>query len=970
MSMQSTIAIALLLGFAQAFAHGQTFQGSWTEVGPGTYTGFPTLGSPEPLSGQVSAIAVDLNRDPTGNTVYVGSSSGGLWKSTNGLCANLPNPSKRCTRPTFVLLSDQSQSLSVGAIALDPRSNPVTIYVGSGAPDNSSNISSYTGEGILISRDGGKSWASVGSADNGAHPFAGLGFSSILVDPQNTDILLAATGIGTDPNHPVYSVPQGDPGFQNLGIYRSIDAGKSWHRVMAANYGTQPSNCYPTPISTSPEGFFHIDLVYEPTEGTYYAGITGVGIYASTDQGSLWKPLSALGLGKGLPAANEMGRISLATRNGVLWAFVMLDPCATPPAPVFGLYQSTTHANTWTQIVDPEPPPPQPPPATPPPANQDTVAKGALMYVAAPPGAHSLLIGTQLMYFKQRVDNPAFPWTWIENNLHGDQHAIAFVNARTWYAGDDGGAWVTTNRGASWTSLNTDLRTLEFFSADADSGGSASYAGGMQDNGPGFISSAPAWAQLVSGDGTYVKADPQNANAFFTSINFGNLFYVSASKQTPPLVTLTSPALLAPFEVLPPDSHLLQGLIGQARTLVEHGSVLLAGTIDPWLIGYDPLWPSNPCQGPQPPKTKSNPDLTCNPQVVQLTKLPSASPAINYIASVPGDPTTAYLSAGSVLYFLQDISFAKKNVKLTQIKGGPVNGTDLLGHLAVSFTQPRTLYLIKIGFLEGQKIFKTTNAGQSWINISGNLPNIPLNWITLDPLNPDFLYLATNAGVFVATDGGVVNEKWHSLGTGLPHVPVTQLTIVPGPNLMAATYGRNVWMLAEAYTSVGISIETGNDDARDNTELWVTITGERPFCLKPSNNANPDGVCNNNNGGSAPDWNNWTTSSQEFKLHTPSTLTGTDITITLIEHNGFAQADDNWDIQGIHVTGITAQNKATPLLEISNPRNSNNQNNCMARLKGAPNPSSVTYHLSASDPSGSNLSNPTFGRTPPGSCPQ
>jgi hypothetical protein len=133
---------------------------------------------------------------------------------------------------------------------LDPRSNPATIYVGSGAPDNSSNISSYTGEGILISRDAGRSWTIVGSADNGAHRFEGLGFSSILVDPQNAGILLAATGIGADPNHPFYSVPQGDSGFQNLGIYRSIDSGRTWSRVMAADYGTQPSNCYKTPTPT------------------------------------------------------------------------------------------------------------------------------------------------------------------------------------------------------------------------------------------------------------------------------------------------------------------------------------------------------------------------------------------------------------------------------------------------------------------------------------------------------------------------------------------------------------------------------------------------------------------------------------------------------------------------------------------------------------------------------------------------
>jgi hypothetical protein len=321
---------------------------------------------------------------------------------------------------------------------------------------------------------------------------------------------------------------------------------------------------------------------------------------------------------------------------------------------------------------------------------------------------------------------------------------------------------------------------------------------------------------------------------------------------------------------------------------------------------------------------------------------------------------------------MSDISFAK-HVSLRKITTGPVNGTNLLGHVAVSFTQPQTLYLIEIGFVDGQKIFKSTDGGKSnknWINISGNMPNVPLNWIALDPLNPDFVYVGTNIGVFVAVDGGVANEQWHTLGNGLPHVPVTQLKIVPGLKLLAATYGRGVWMLTEPYTAVAISVETGNDDARSDTELWATISGEPTFCLKPSNNAKPDGVCDNNSGGSAPDWDNWTSHGQVFKLKTPSTLDDGTITITLIEHNGFAQGDDNWDIQGISVAGITAQNFQTLLLDMANPKISSNQNNCLARLKGPPSPSTVTYNLSASNPAGSNLKNSTFGPTPPGSCPQ
>jgi hypothetical protein len=173
------------------------------------------------------------------------------------------------------------------------------------------------------------------------------------------------------------------------------------------------------------------------------------------------------------------------------------------------------------------------------------------------------------------------------------------------------------------------------------------------------------------------------------------------------------------------------------------------------------------------------------------------------------------------------------------------------------------------------------------------------------------------------------------------------------------------------FTSVGITVATGNDDARKDSELLLTFPGESAICLKPSNNPDPDGVCNN--GGSATDqngqqeWANFTSSSQTFALAVPQALDGSTVTITLIEHNSGFETDDNWDIQGITLNGIDSHGNWTLLLSMSNPPAGDN---CMARLKGSPNPSSVNYNLSAANPTGSNLANPTFGPTPPGSCPQ
>lgn len=204
--------------------------------------------------------------------------------------------------------------------------------------------------------------------------------------------------------------------------------------------------------------------------------------------------------------------------------------------------------------------------------------------------------------------------------------------------------------------------------------------------------------------------------------------------------------------------------------------------------------------------------------------------------------------------------------------------------------------------------------------------------------------------------------------SGNPAARLTQQAptqVFATPNCAPATPPASI-------NQVHITIQTGKDNARSDTELWATLPGEPSFCLKPSNNANADGVCSN--GGSATDqngqqsWENWTTSAQSFSLPTPQPLSslGT-ITIKMIEHNSGFEGDDNWDLQGIIITMTDTTGATSTVLNMSNPQNGDN---CMARLKGSPNPSSVTYNLSAASPGTSNLSNPTFGATPPGSCPQ
>jgi hypothetical protein len=290
--------------------------------------------------------------------------------------------------------------------------------------------------------------------------------------------------------------------------------------------------------------------------------------------------------------------------------------------------------------------------------------------------------------------------------------------------------------------------------------------------------------------------------------------------------------------------------------------------------------------------------------------------------------------------------------------------------------------------------------GTSW-NPAGEttLPH-DREFLSIVALDTGRMYLASNAGVFDTSDGG---NTWSKASVGLPTLipgeggfgfePPNHLTahdslpshdylqLVTEPSgdtrLYLASYGRSLWRTwyplppppaQRSQTAVTITIQTGNDNAADYTELQAKLAGAVSICLKPSNttDASPGGVCPNGPG--APEWANGVTVTQTFSLSPSLVLDNSTIEIDLFEHNSGTNGSDNWDIQGIAVVGTDSQGPLN-LLQVFVPLNGDN---CMARLKASPNPSSVTYALSSNDPSGVNQTHPVpnFGPTPPGSCPQ
>jgi hypothetical protein len=282
----------------------------------------------------------------------------------------------------------------------------------------------------------------------------------------------------------------------------------------------------------------------------------------------------------------------------------------------------------------------------------------------------------------------------------------------------------------------------------------------------------------------------------------------------------------------------------------------------------------------------------------------------------------------------------------------------------------------------------------------GTLPH-DREFLSVVATDPNRVYIASSSGVFDATDGGFT---WFSASTGLPalipgergngfeppawlgsHDYLGFITEPSGDTrLYLASYGRSLWRTNMplpptspyiVFTSVQIQITTGNDDAQANSEIQATISnpvtlGTQSICLKPSTSTEPSpgGVCTNGPGAVDQEgnqsWANWQTVLQTFPLSLA--LDGAAMTIQLYQHNG---GSDSWDLEILDVTGFYTDGSlllsgfgAAPMMG----------NNCIARLRPAPDVGSVTYVLSVNDPEQYNYVHPVanFGPTPPGSCPQ
>jgi hypothetical protein len=918
MAMRAQRAIAEA---ARPAGNSPTAPTSWVSLGPSPLVSDAGNGQDYNwVSGRATSVLIDA-ADNTGNTVLLGGAYGGLWKSTNA--------GSKSASPSQVIwqaLIDDQPSLAVGAIALQPGNSNV-VLVGTGETNASGD--SYYGMGILRSTDGGATWTQITSAASG-QSFLGIGFSKIAFSSSNSNLAVATTAgdIGFD-----FGLEQ-DGVSTARGIYYSTNAGATWNRVILSDGAV--------PASTT-------GLVYNSTQGAFYAAIRRHGLYSSTDGQHFTRltnqPIPGLATAQCPSGSNgascQLYRAEFAVTQARNEMYVWIVDVQSGAVVDRGIWRTTNGGTAWTQISEtgithcgdsafgPD--------------SGCGVQQGPYnLELAAVPNSSGtdVYAGTINLYkctLTSNAQTACSQGNWLNlthvygcnplgapAHVHPDQHGLAFMvvggGAQSpGYFAHDGGisrtldGFLGLNTGSctgtnQFDSLSQTLGSMtEFVSFSVHPTSADILLGGTQDNGSPKTAtgtSSTTWQNALSGDGGYNGINPNNGNEWFAS-NPGsiigicevgtscddNSFFLFAA-PAPILGNIDPGAFYTPY-ILDPQST-GEMLIGTCR--VWRGDTA-TGTFNMLSNNFDNL----------------SPTLCTGGEINQVAGLTAGGPKDTHgFSNVVYATTWAYgpfagLGGGEVWATINAAGGPAQFVNVT----GSVNPNHYaIASVAIdtSDTTGKTAYVGIMGF-HTSHVWKTTDAGGSglpsdWKDWSGTgltgLPDAPVSALLVDSA-AGIIYAGTDVGVFSSPTTGV-GGSWTEVGpvagpsaSGfLPSAPVTAIQIFNNggtKKLRVSTYGRGIWEFALAVAP----------------DYQVAVSNN-PLTAFPSQTATFNGTLTAINGYSNPvtlSCGAGAPGACTFPAGNPITPTNGGAAFSVSMNSGVATADYNFNI---HTVGSDANN--------------------------------------------------------------
>lgn len=665
------------------------------------------------------------------NVYYAAAASGGVWKSVDGGL-------------TWNSVFDEQPVSSIGSIAVAP-SDPNVIYAGSGEANIRGNVGA--GNGIYRSLDGGKTWTHVWKQEGQ--------IGTMVVHPRNADIAFAAVlGHAFGPN-------------PERGVYRTKDGGKTWEQILKKDEWTGASDVALDPSNPNIVFAGLWQARRRPWELT--SGGPGSGLYVSRDGGDTWKQLT----GDGLPSGvwGKTG-IAVAPSDGsIVYALIEADEG--------GLFRSDDGGEKWTRV-----------------SGNHELRQRAWYYstLTVNPRDPNDMWCPQVAMLHSIDGGKTFQH--VEKIHHGDHHDIWIdpLNPKRMIASNDGGVDISTDGGASWDA--PPLPIGQFYHVSVDTRVPFRVAGALQDigtaQGPSNSLSRAGirntdWYNVGGGEAGWVVSDPADPNIVYAG-EYGG--YISRYDHR------TRQARNVSIYPDNPSGHGGEDM----KYRFQWTAPIAASPHDPKVIyhGGNALFKST--DGGQS-WTAISPDLTRNDKSKEQW---SGGP-------ITGDNTgvetycTIFVVAESPVQ--KGLIWAGTDDGLVHVtQNGGANWKNVTGAMpgfpewgTVSMIEPShfdagtACVVVDAHRLDDMRpyLYKTTDFGQSWKRLDGNLPqDIYLHAVREDPARRGMLYLGTERGVAFTKDDGAT---WNSLKLNLPTVAVHDLQVKDN-RLVLATHGRSMWI--------------------------------------------------------------------------------------------------------------------------------------------------------------------------------
>lgn len=687
------------------------------------------------MTGRISDVVIDPSNE---SHWYVGVGSGGVWETKNA-------------GVTFQPIFDHQEVYSIGCITLD--SNSRNLWVGTGENIGGRHIS--FGDGVYLSKDGGKTWKNMGLKSSNH-------ISRIVVHPKNPAIIWVAV------QGPLWSLG-GD-----RGVFKSVDGGKKWKRILGDTEWTGATDLIIDP--RNPDVLYAATWQRHRTVASYMGGGPQSGIHKSTDGGKTWEKLKT-----GLPSGS-LGKIGLAIspqNPDVLYAAIETT------LKKGGFYRSADRGMSWTKQ-----------------SSQISSGTGPHYYQEIWASPHQFdRVYFANNYFKVTNDGGKTFQSVGKSYKHVDNHAVAFKANDPDYlmVGTDGGLYESFDLAKTWRHMEN-LPITQFYKVAVDDAKPFYHIyGGTQDNNTqrgksrtinqAGISNAD-WQVVLGGDGHQPATEPGNPSIIYGQSQQG--WYSRVDMATGERVNIRP-----------------QPRDGEGFERYNWDAPIYVSSHDPARIyvASHRLWRSDDRGDSWTPLSG---DLTRNEERFDLPIMGRkqsydnawdvyAMSTYNTITSIAESPLNE-----DILYVGTDdgyIQYTKNGgkqwvkIKLSSLNGVPDRA--YVNDIKADLFDENTVYAALDAHKQGDYtpyLFVSRNGGKTWEKITNGIADKNYVWrIVQDHVNPNLLFIGTEFGIYYTLNGG---HSWKQFKKGLPTISFRDLVIQREfDDLVAASFGRSFYIL-------------------------------------------------------------------------------------------------------------------------------------------------------------------------------